>query len=243
MDDKEDNFIDDLKNTLITIERLNGGISLTHNRDLLKSIVTGLIKNVPYCSHSTLPDFKIFRGRIENKAKLTSSEDFSYLPLKDSKNYGRCNSPNSTIFYGANNTRTVFSELAPEVGDIVYIGEAMTNSDHQPMLTSIGELDHIRRFDYARFGGDVTANSIFEYCEKLSPDGVDRALLVDAFFADIFSKPAFRDDEYKLTSTLIEVLLNPYLSSLDIDGVAYPSVAHRGGINYVISPNSFDDMF
>jgi hypothetical protein len=63
--------------------------------------------------------------------------------------------------------------------------------------------------------------------------------VVDAFFADAFLAPARQPRGYKVTAALSELLLD---GSNQLDGFAYPSVAHRGGLNVVIRPERFDNI-
>ena len=242
-----ENLIDKLKtlpNALTMIEQLRGGLIHRCRREELRNIVDALISGVPVMYYPVNQEFLLFRGRIENDIILNSPGEFSYCPIEYSKSYGRCHKPNTTIFYGANNLNTVLSELSPEIGDTVFVGVAKVKKSHNIRFTSIGELDYQRRFTTALYGGDHTSQSMYDAMRDINDQMRIRALLVDAFLAEQFSMKASKSNEYKLTSTLIEILLSPNrFAGEPMDGVIYPSVAHRGGNNYVVLPNSFDDKF
>ena len=62
-------------------------------------------------------------------------------------------------------------------------------------------------------------------------------VLIDAFFAGEFSKPATTWTDYKITSALSGVLLNGDLSPRNlINAMIYPSVRFREGRNFAILP-------
>ena len=63
-------------------------------------------------------------------------------------------------------------------------------------------------------------------------------MVTDAFFADLFAQPARKQHEYRPTSVLADLIFG---MPDGFDGLAYPSVEHRGRINYAIRPESFDE--
>lgn len=244
MNEESDREIANFEIVIKVIEQLRGGLVFRKTREELKEIIKILHGCNINLSYPLDEIFRIFRGRIENDETVKSANDLSYSPQEYSNNYGRCHSPKSTIFYGANNIDTVLSELSPEINDTIYIGEAQLKENYNSDIAAIGELDHIRRYDKALYGGDGTFNTMKSKISDYSDVGSYMAYLVDAFFAESFSKPASKNSEYKLTSALIELLLSLKDGESSVfDGVAYPSVAHRGGNNFVISPDHFDTKF
>lgn len=228
---------------LSIIEQLIGGMAIRSNYEHVKEIVDGLLAGVPFPGYPINAPSVIFRGRIENTKKtLNKMSEFSYVPQNLSNNSGRCHRPKSTILYGALTLDTVLSELRPEIGDLVHIGVAGIKSDAEIIITSIGEIDHIRRFGRPLIGDNESIKILNKFLLESDEETKNRILLVDAFFSDVFSKSASKQREYKITNAISEHILaaknelNPSL----LDGFAYPSVAHRGGINVVIKPESFD---
>ena len=154
------------------------------------------------------------------------------------------------MFYGSTNSETVLTELTPEIGDKIHIGVTATNPDKPPRVTAIGEIDYSRRYGRPLIGNLSTYKIQNELLIRLKEQDQNRhlrVLLVDAYFTDIFSKPAYKERDYKVTSCLSELLLNIEINvdgrDITQDGFAYPSVAHRGGLNYAIAPSSFDEKF
>ena len=134
------------------------------------------------------------------------------------------------MFYGSANLDTVLAELTPQIGDYVHVGVAQLIPGRQVSLTTVGELDHLRRTGRLLLSTD--ASLLTPHLDNT------RNLLVDAFFADAFLQPSSRPrDGHRLTAALSEVLLEKS------DAFAYPSVAHRGGLNFAVRPDRFDALF
>ncbi|MBX9844256.1 MAG: RES family NAD+ phosphorylase [Xanthobacteraceae bacterium] len=224
----------DVRVALPLIEHLRGGGAHRLAYHEVRHIVDGLLREVPYFGYK-LSEFQFFRGRIENKKRLLERPDeFSYP--KPSERGGRCHRLGQTIFYGARNLDTVLAELAPEPGDLVHVGVATVRPGRSVCITAIGEFDHVRRYDRALIGNEEAVATAREHLAL--PVGL-RTTVVDAFFADAFLTPARQPRDYNITAALSELLLdghNPF------DGFAYPSVAHRGGLNVVVIPERFDTI-
>lgn len=52
-------------------------------------------------------------------------------------------------------------------------------------------------------------------------------------------KPARKQVDYKVTSALVDVVLNDYSLRAPIDAIFYPSVAFRGGVNFAVLPEAW----
>lgn len=231
---------------LAMIEQLRGGLAIRTPFKKLTEIMDALLREIPYQAYQLNQDFYIFRGRIDNSIKsFNKANDFSYCPKSKSNYFGRCHSPGNTIFYGANNIDTVLSELTPEIGDTVHVGVAKVKMKSFVNITTIGEIDHLRRYNTPMFGPMSSADAINSFFKKYNDQQKLRAWLVDAFFTEIFSKPASKQRDYKITATLSELILEAKDTDkhLSLGGFAYPSVAHRGGMNFVIIPEVFDQHF
>ena len=222
------------------IQQLNGGAALTWPAQKLRYLIDSLLRGIPYLGyrfeHGSL---KVFRGRIGDSHNFFSApSDFSYVPHNEVKSAGRCHSVGNSIFYGSLNLDTVLSELTPEIGDRVYVGVATVKISQLLTLSCIGELDYSRRYDKALIGDQNGFLQLQNLLKSMPPEEHIRNLLVDAFFADIFSKPAYKSRDYKVTNALSDLLLE----SKVLDGFFYPSVAHRGGLNVAIIPERFDGI-
>jgi len=236
----------DFHYALAMIEQLKGGTAVRRPYDNLRPIIDALLREMPYMGYEHEAPFTLFRGRIANdRETLSKPSEFSFCPVEYSNSYGRCHKPKNTIFYGGTNIDTVLSELTPEVGDTVHIGIASVKSGQKATFTAIGEIDHCRRYKRPLIGNHETYELLNSILLGMSPETRTRTLLVDAFFSEFFSKPASKQRDYKLTSALADLLLETGTEEREqiLDGFAYPSVAHRGGMNYVVKPDSFDGLF
>lgn len=183
-----------------------------------------------------------FRGRkLENDelfgatAQLTSRDPISIT------SYGRCHSPGKSVFYGSSNLETVFSELGLDVGSRVQIIEVRCKLDAAVTYTTIGEVDHVRRFGKAStLLGDGYREAIVKHWESLSEIARMRLNFVDAFMAEEFARPAKWSFEYKVTSAFSDIVFGP---DIGIGAIFYPSVGHRGGWNVAVPKSIFDEKF
>lgn len=187
-------------------------------------------------------NWNIVRGRICNETVLFDNvSELSNRKESDIKDFGRCHKKGVSIFYGANNIDTVLSELKPDIGDLVHMAVAKPKIDIEVILTVIGEIDHVRRYGDALLGDKETTLEIMEMLNIEKENDLKRILL-DAFMSELFIRPANQQRDYKATSALSDVILFQKNSNdeFHVDGFAYPSVAHRGGINFAIRGSAFE---
>jgi hypothetical protein len=230
---------------LAMIEQLRGGTAQRAPLPQLNVMIDSLLRGVPYLGYEMSSGFHVFRGRIDNAVdRFDTPGEFSYRPLAISREYGRCHRPGTTIFYGASNLETVLSELAPEVGDRVHVGVARVRKEQSIWMTAISEIDFVRRYGRPLIGSDNDAKQLQAILRAAGDAERVRMLLVDAFFADLFAQPASKPRDYKATSMLASLLLKARNNDTtrSLDGFAYPSVAHRGGLNFAIRPDRFDSV-
>lgn len=228
------------------IEQLRGGFAHRLPQQQLGELIDALLREMPYLAYPQNDKLRLFRGRLDAQELLSSPGEFSYRPLRYSHDFGRCHQPGVTVFYGASNLDTVFSELTPEISSRLHIGVAKLRPEAQLLLTAIGEIDHVRRYGRAFVGDAESTHILTEMLNQANEAEKARMLLVDAFFADMFLQPAAKQRDYKVTSALSALLLDVKSDKhpeISIDGFAYPSVAHRGGINFAVRPDRFDALF
>jgi hypothetical protein len=76
--------------------------------------------------------------------------------------------------------------------------------------------------------------------DKAKSDIDLRKIILDAFMADLFLAPASRASDYNVTSALCDIIFSASNDGWPIlDGFSYPSVAHRGGMNFAIHRSAF----
>ena len=182
-----------------------------------------------------------FRGRIENGIELF--DNISQLSCRrpdDIRDYGRCHRPSISVYYGANNLDTVLAELSPEIGDLVHVAVARPKAIDDVVLTAVGEIDNVRRNNRALIGNDDTLAIIRKLLDSISSEADLKTVFLDAFMADLFLAPANHASDYKATSALSDIIFSASNDGKPIlDGFAYPSVAHRGGMNFAVQRAAF----
>ena len=229
---------------LALIEQLSGGGRLRLRWDQIRQILGDLTEGHFWLGYPMPSDWAIFRGRISNETKLFENvSQLSNRRVEDIKDYGRCHCPSTSVFYAANNLDTVLSELLPEIGDRVHIAVARPRKSKKVVLTAIGEIEHVRRFDRALIGNDETRKIIQKFLDNVKSEAELKTLLLDAFMSDLFITPADRWSDYKATSALSDIIFSAQRDGNPIlDGFAYPSVAHRGGMNFAIQGARFAEQ-
>lgn len=231
-----------LKEMVALTEILIGGGQYSLTWEKIRESLDELTNNHLSIRYPMTTPWTIFRGRIDNKTELFDNiSQLSNRNASDITDYGRCHSPNVSIFYGANNIETVLSELKPDIGDLVHIVRATPKINEQVILTVIGELDHVRRYDKGIIGDNVDIESLQEIVKNITDEDNFKKIFIDAFLSELFIKSANQKRDYKATSALSDILFSKQIATnqYEIDSLAYPSVAHRGGINFAIRCSSF----
>lgn len=230
--------------TLATIEQIRGGAARRMSIEQLTEMISALFKDMPYIGYAIKKTElgNVFRGRIGRSSEiLEKPSEFGYRQPRDVEDYGRCHGPGTSMFYCSTDLATVLTELAPEVGDRVHAGRATIKEKHELRVTAIGEIDNIRRYGRPVIGNNESYETLTNLLGKIKrKDSNDHAriMVTDAFFADLFAQPARKQHEYRPTSVLADLI---FRMPDGFDGLAYPSVEHRGRINYAIRPESFDE--
>ena len=148
---------------LALTEQLTGGscqrLPWTHIRQILDDLTEGHF----WLGYPMPREWGTFRGRIENGTDLFENvSQMSCRDPSDVKDYGRCHWPSVAVYYGANNLDTVLSELSPEVGDRVHVGVSRPKTNAEIVLTAIGEIDHVWRYNRALIGNEETLESVLD---------------------------------------------------------------------------------
>ena len=230
--------------TLSMIEQIRGGAARRMSIEQLTEMISALCKDMPYAAYPIKKTDlgMVFRGRIGRSNELLEKpSEFGYRQPRDVRDYGRCHGPGASMFYCSTDLATVLTELGPEVGDRVHAGRATIKEKHELLVTAIGEIDNIRRYGRPVIGNDESYEMLTDLLGKIKrKDSNDHAriMVTDAFFADFFAQPAQKQHEYRPTSVLADLIFS---MPDGFDGLAYPSVEHRGRINYAIRPESFNE--
>lgn len=150
----------------------------------------------------------------------------------------RCNFNQQPILYAANSLDTSFLEVNFENDPCATSVVFKLRENSQLNLITIGELDHFRRYNRPMIEANGLTESINELNCSLNEYDLLATQYVDSYIAEIFRSEG-TSVIYELTSRISNCLF----ATGHVDGIAYPSVKHRGGINYAILPKSFDEKF
>lgn len=238
-----------LSRTIALVEQIMGGTRYTGSLVGIGELLNELTKNHPFIRYSMGHGFQVYRGRIHEPTYdhfYLNISDLSYRKAEDTKGYGRCHIPSQSVFYSSNNQDTVFSELTPEMGNYVTIVTAKPKEKKELYLMEIGAIDDARRYglsliDLSLSDSDKEIKKIFDKLNSGSPQDKEdslKTIFLDAFMADMFMSPASKQRDYKVTAVLSSIIRSRFGS--EMDGLIYPSVAHRGGLNYAFDSKQFD---
>jgi hypothetical protein len=232
-----------LPSIIALVEQLSGGrryrLSWPDVRQLLDDLTEGHI----WLRYPMPSNCKVFRGRVNRSpVPFSNVKDFRSRKAEDVGEYGRCHQPSRSIYYAALNLDTVLAELEPDVGDFVHVAVASPKENKSVNLVAIGEIEHIRRYGVPLLGGQVTIETFGKLLEDSHKEENLARIFVDAFLSDVFIAPARGQRDYKLTSALSDIILSAENEGDPIcQGFAYPSVAHKGGLNFAFEGSCFPD--
>jgi hypothetical protein len=179
------------------------------------------------------PGAKIYRARLEQKETIFGHKDLTSPPLEKTRN-NRMSPAGISLFYGGLDIDTCISEVRPNVGEKVVVGEFETLKQLKVLDLSAREVEKelLSIFD---------ENYSFEYEEYFKP-------FINYFARDI-SKPIRPDDaaiDYTPTQVftefmrirkfrdLIEVITNNTGETYTINGLLYSSFLNKDGVNIVL---------
>lgn len=238
-------LISDKEGVVSLIEQLHGGAKQRWLFDQVKCAVLNLWgkygTNQTYSLPKTTPN--ILMSTLHRVRKLKSGERNSWPSCaselgarkKDAvTDYGRCHWPQFPLCYCSLHEDIALAEMDAGLDDCFVVATYGLTSNLT--VVPIGELDYYRRTGTTYLGTAIPKAK--ELYRQASDDGNSQLrVLVDAFFADEFIKPAHTFHDYKVTAALSAVLLNN-TNAKEIDAIFYPSVAFRAGYNLAIRPQS-----
>ena len=189
--------------------------------------------------HSENAEAVILRGRrnSDNEKLFKKKSELECRPAKD-VDISRANDKHDPVFYGALNFPTVFSELGADKDAIIQMLHIRPKKEVEKLdFSVIGQVDQIERHGSTMVDIFIPYYSHLLYRERLKQTKEEKKIsaLVDAFFASQFRKRARKPFEYKLCAAICKL----YFSSYEMDGVAYPSVENRGGLNFALKESTY----
>ena len=226
------------------IEQLRGGAKIRLPFDRIRLMMGLLMKasarNGVYESTAIPAPLLIHRARrLEKKGKwFKSINDLGPTPSNKTSAYGRCHYPSRPpVGYWSLYEHTALSEVRAELKEHYVI--STFKMPKGSLLIPIGDLDSYRRVGQTRLGHAFKKSSN-RYKDILTRRDWAIIAMFDAFLADEFIKPAMTETDYKITSAIADVLLYTDLKNVGrVDGIVYPSVAFREGINFAVRNEVF----
>lgn len=202
-----------------------------------------LIFSFPYSFSESV---RLFRGRPVPNQNCCFDRGSAFLaPPPEDTGAGRANRPGAPVLYASGDLDTVIEELRGQFSnpnEFVAFNhcEVRPQRNKKAYVVPVGEIDHIRRFGRSILPVDGYQEFMQALLGRLRDDVRRAAQLADAFFADEFQKPDSGEaEQYALTAAVAD----EFYADGRLDGILYPSVAHKGGINVAIKPASFRDKF
>jgi hypothetical protein len=220
------------------VEALRGGAAARISWDEIYKAIDHFTEGFPVFAVPFNSTNKVGRGRNlhalsnseDSKSLVMRLDDIKYSKPEHCNAYGRCNRPKEPICYAGIGTNVILSELAPEIGDYVALLHFTTRQEIY--LKGLGYLDF-----YFRNGGqgEGWTEGMKEVAASYTTADKIHFRVLDAFFADMFSKP-FSNEIYKITSAISAA----FLEKSPLSGLVYNSVANRGGRCIALKTNHFD---
>lgn len=219
---------------IYSMERLKGGGIERLSWEKVYSLLDDLSEKLPAILIPLNISSKFSRARVlSTDNKFPTIRTLSYPSKEACISFGRCNNPNSPMYYAGVGSELIFSEIGAKIGDIV--GILHTSPFKDIFCIRIGALNLWRRTN----GNCLMADSLKAEIKDIynDPENII-AFLFDAFISDYFSRPA-DPITYKLTSAYTSVILN---AQSDIGGLIYDSVSHTAGSCIAFKPSVFDSQ-
>ncbi|HEU0219308.1 MAG TPA: RES domain-containing protein [Gallionella sp.] len=234
-------FVSEKEGALNIIEQLRGGAKNRWPYAQVRDVIMALIKQPKHRVYQTyaIPggEFTVSRARrlLNHRGWFLREEDLGPPPPDKMIDPGRCHQPNRPLCYCSLHPEIALSELNPEMGERFVIAEF--RFEQNIIAMPVGELDYYRRTGETYLGSAIEgATKPFD--DTLVEPNAVIPVLIDAFLADEFIKPAITDTDYKITSAFSDIILNEFGPTHKVDALVYPSVAFRGGLNFAIQPES-----
>ncbi|MFL7010965.1 RES family NAD+ phosphorylase [Enterovibrio norvegicus] len=189
--------------------------------------------------HLAIPhgiNFKLWRVRHcdEPQIPFTKAEELKYPPASYTS-LQRMNFEKKPVFYGAGHPSVAFAECEVKEGDWFHLTQYECTRNLS--LLVVGDVNNIRN-NKPMLISNYSFNDAYKHLlngvEQYDEDWFWTVSLVDAFFADCLSRPD--DHHYRLTATIA----NELILKTGCDGLAYPSVKHKGEANFAIQASSYD---
>ena len=217
------------------ISDFNAKNSVEITDEEIQRVVSAAMRYQFILPHALHAGQTIFRARPCNPGEIFKNTTELSYPQTPPSRPGRANKPGAVLFYAGSSFETVMSELGVSNGDFYNVVEARIKQGSNIKVGMIGDFDSVRRYGKTVLNKKAYKQYIHHIVSQLKGEVQLAVWLVDAFFADRFSRAG--EYEYKVTSAIT----NEYLSINGLDGIAYPSIKLPGNVCYAIRPEAVDN--
>jgi hypothetical protein len=214
----------------------------------IKYRIDGLFRLLP------LPLYNCIPARLE---RLTINESIPDLgekrvdqiehlrnpPTNSVKKYGRCNTLNHSVLYGAFNFLTIVNELTPDVGKLITHAEWRLKEEASLRFFPVFFITQID--DDPHNGLSLEIKELHEnYISSYTENDKQCFNLSMQFFAECFAKKVDKSNhfDYFLSAYISKKIFE--IESLNYEGILYPSTGMDLGFsNMALRPEVFRDKF
>jgi len=191
---------------------------------------------------------KIIRLRPSINIPFDNLSQISYNP--NNNDYGRANSPNSIMFYGAVEVPKAYNPLLTSSFEILHILEnGKYKIDKDSIELTFGEwitqkeISVVPIIYFQKYlQKNILFKSIYEnYCNSFLSNDRDTAII--NFIANEFAKShIIKKSDYKISAVFTDYIMNFFTGNPQ--GVLYPSVRTDGlGFNIALKPSVIDSRY
>lgn len=168
-------------------------------------------------------DTSFYRARIANDASQIAAfkqnpEEQLGAPPKDRAANNRMSPAGVPLLYVSRDVETCIAEVRPSIGDSVAVGRFQSKAP-------------LKLFDFNALSSRLAHRRL----SILSPDYEERVnhrLLLEYLHEEIARPARASDNDYIVTQALAEFIRHE--KNQNFDGIAFRSVQHEGGVNYVL---------
>lgn len=232
-----------IQGALEIIEELKGSAwePLPHEQIYIAigTIIKASARQGLYQCYQMQSDLQIIRARpLDSPGEwFKHKDDLGPLRPKKVTTYQRCHRPGRSVGYCSLYEDTALAEIRAKVGQQYAI--ATFELPAGSIVLPVGEFDFFRRTG-GTYLGEAIEKSARVYRDLLKREDSLPLALFDAFFADVFMRPANSEKDYRVTSAIAEVVFYGGLQLTEpVEAILYPSVAFRSGTNFAVRAEAF----
>ncbi len=177
-----------------------------------------------------------WRARKTEGRPWATVEEMSYPP-PEKAGVQRLSDAGSPCLYAATRIETALIEINANPGELVQLVCFRQRPDRALRLALVGDYHHLAKRGYLRIANDPAANKAMIKSRNAMPKADYQSLLfTDAFLDSLIATEKERDPDYvRSRATAAMIYRQP-----ELDGLVYPSVPDRLGMNFAIMPGAVD---